>query len=41
MPHRLPENIRTATIPQGMLNSTKTSASQRRAVTGRRSRKYK
>ena len=41
MPQRLPENIRTATMPQGMLNNTKTSVSQRRAEAGRRSRRYR
>src|SRR3954470_113346 len=41
MPQRLPENIRTATMPHGMLKMMKTSASQRRAESGRRSRKYR
>src|SRR6185503_20229523 len=39
IPQRLPENIRTATITQGMLKTVKTTASQRRADSGRRSRK--
>ena len=41
MPHKLPENIRTATMTQGMLKTTKRSASGRRAVSGRRSRRYR
>src|SRR5688572_27227033 len=39
IPHRLPENIRPATMSQGRLNTVNTSASQRRAELGRRSRK--
>src|SRR5262245_8075832 len=39
IPHRLPENIRTATISHGMLKMVKTSASQRRADSGKRSRR--
>ena len=39
MAHRLPENIRTATIAHGMLNTTKTTASQGRVRSGKRSPK--
>src|SRR3954462_6240712 len=39
MPQRLPENIRTATIAHGMLNTMKRTASQRRARSGKRSRR--